>query len=122
MRGFAQAQLGVGAGDGAGDVDAVAVGERSGAIAEGLDASGAIGSGRVGERREAQVFAGADVGIHGVDAGGVEAHEDLAGGGTRLRDFRDAQNFRSAELLNADRFHRRLFFDTTAGVDNSFAP
>ena len=80
LLGGAEEALGVGAGEGAEDVDALADFEIGDAGADGFDEAGGVGAGGEGEGFGA-VFAGADVGVDGVDADRFGADDDLVGGG-----------------------------------------
>src|SRR5262245_14073553 len=99
--------LGVGAGDIFGEVDAVAGFYFADALADGFDYACAVGAGRVGELREDGVVAGASVGVGGIDSGGVDFDEDLAGGGLGRGDFFDLHDFGTAEFVDANGFHER---------------
>jgi hypothetical protein len=43
-----------------------------------LDNAGAVNAWRIGEAGKAGVFARTDIGVNGIDAGGVKADADLA--------------------------------------------
>jgi hypothetical protein len=76
-----------------------------------LDDPRSVGAGSVRQLREARVCAGADVSFHRIDTGGVEADQDLSGGGREIGDLLRFENGGIAEAGDADRFHwaRRKF-------------
>jgi hypothetical protein len=76
----AEESLGVGAGEGAEDVDALADFDVGDVGADGFDQAGGVGAGGKGEEPLA-VYAGADVGIDGIDADRFSSYHNLAGGG-----------------------------------------
>ena len=86
LGGGAEDALGVGAGEGAEGVDAIADFEVGGAGADGFDDAGGVGAGGEGELFWA-VFAGADVGVDGVDADRLGTDDDLVGGGGGIGEF-----------------------------------
>jgi len=53
-------------------------------------------------------LAGADVGVNGVDAGSVDADEELAGSGMKVGDGFELHDVGRAELVDADGFHNEF--------------
>src|ERR1700676_1822001 len=96
--------FGVGAGDGLCHVDAVAGLYLGDAGADGFDRAGAVGSGRVGQRRLYGVGAVAHVGVVGVHAYRVNPHEDLSCGGVGGGGFFHPKDFGGAEFVDKDLF------------------
>ena len=74
-------------------------------IANSFDSAGSIRTGNIRQSRQAAVVAGADVSVHGIDAGGPDADEYLAGARRQIRQRFELQNLRRSELMDADRFH-----------------
>jgi len=107
MRLFFQGEsvLSVSAGEGLRGVHAIAGLHFLDAITDRFDHSRGIRSGRVGKRRLDCVSSRAHVGVVGIHTCGVDADENLSGGGFWRGDFLELQNFETAELVNDNRFH-----------------
>ena len=93
---FAEGEFGIGAGKAPAEVNA---------LAGGFDDAGSIHAGGVGEVWRRGVLAGADVGVNGVDAGSVDADEELPGCGMKVGDGFELHDVGRAELVDADGFH-----------------
>jgi hypothetical protein len=52
----------------------------------------------------------ADLPVDGIDAGGADADEDLAGAGSRLRNFIQSEGLGPAVLMDANSFHEPISF------------
>ena len=75
------------------------------ASANRFDDSRSIGAGGIRQRRLDCISAVTHVGVVRVHADGVDADQDLPGGGTRSWNFFEIQNFGTAEFSNHDSFH-----------------
>jgi hypothetical protein len=102
--------FGVGAGDRPSSVDAIPGFHFLDAIAHGFHDSGAVGTWCVRQRWLYGICSGAHVGIVGIDAGGVDAHQNLPRGGFRRGNFLELHYLRSAEFMDDDRFHNCFSF------------
>ena len=100
-----EGEFGVGAAQCSRRVDAVARFYFLNAIADGFDDAGGVRSRRVRQRRLDGIGAGAHIGVVGIDAGGVDFYQDLAGCGFGRWDFVEFQLFRAAELVDTNRLH-----------------
>ena len=77
------------------------------ARADRLDDTGAVAARRVGQRRQGGVLPGAQVGVDGVHAGGVQPHEHLAWARwPQVGHLVDLQDLGFAEAVDTDRAHR----------------
>ena len=109
LGGLADRHLGVaaeGAGDGAGDVDALARRESRHAGSGRRHDTGAVRARRVGKMGPPGVHALPDVGVHRVHPRRAQAHQDVIGTRGRVGDFAHAHHRRLAELVHDNRFHR----------------
>src|SRR5207253_11123251 len=89
---LAEAELGVGAGEGAAHVDAIGGFQVGDAGADRFHDSCRVGAGRVGQLRPAVVDVRAKVGVHRVHADGVGADEHLVGAGLGRGDLHELQD------------------------------
>ena len=87
------------------DVDAVADRDACDALAERLDDARAVTARRVRQLRQPRVLPRADVGLHGIHAGRVQANDHLARPWDWVVDVGHLQHLGPAELLDSDRSH-----------------
>ena len=101
----AERHLRVRAAQGAADVDAIARLHAAHAGADRFDDARRIGARSVWELRPAVVGIRAQVGVDGIDADRVVAHQHLSLPGLRCGHLFELQDRRTTVLRDADRFH-----------------
>ena len=77
------------------------------ALTHGFDHAGGIGARRIRQRRLDGISSIAHVGVVGIHARGMHAHQHLPGRRLGRRDLLQLQNFRPAELVHLYRFHQK---------------
>ena len=76
--------------------------------ADRLHDPGRVHAGRVRQRRLDRIGAGPDVGVHGIDARGLDRDQDLLVLGSGSSYVLDLQDLRLAELVHPYRLHGKL--------------
>ena len=104
--GLADGDGGVGSGDAPTGIDAGAGFEMAHQCAQRRHFSGRVGPGGVRER-QVGVRAGAKIGFDGIDADGADMNAHLGWAGAGFGHVFELHDLRPAELLNANRFHKR---------------
>ena len=102
---IAQRLLGIGAGAGAGGVDAISFFHPLDACPDGRDHTARVGARRVGKIRFRGVGAGADVGVHRIHSRSMNANHNLHWPGLRIGHFFQLHHFGTAELVYTYGFH-----------------
>ena len=102
-------ELGIAAAEGArplsAKIDAVPNMDAAHAGTDGLDHPAGVASGDEGHRRHLGVLAGPDIGVHGVDAGGLDPHQHLSRSCRRIGGIFILEDVWLAGLMHSDGFH-----------------
>src|SRR5262249_11575600 len=73
--------------------------------ARGFHYPSCVRSRRVGQLRLSSVCTGTNIGLDGIHPNGLDAHQHLSRTWSGIRYFLEPENFRSAKLDHANRFH-----------------
>ena len=104
VRGFAESQAGISAGEGVAGIDARAGRKAAHRIAGGQDFARGVGA-RGARKRKGGVGAGAQIGFDGIDPDGANANENLVVAGLRVGHLFQDHDLRAAKFVDADYFH-----------------